>query len=78
MWQLRIWLELKNCNVILIAAKITSLSWCVTDKYEYIIGEEILPSDQSRMLEQAKFTYSPPGKDLKNREKRLKTKVESK
>ena len=28
------------------------------DKYEYFTGEEILPSDQSR-IEQAKFIYSP-------------------
>ena len=27
-------------------------------KYEYLVGEEILPSDQSRIIEQAKFTYS--------------------
>ena len=25
------------------------------------MGEEILPSDQSRIIEQAKFTYSPLG-----------------
>ena len=28
-------------------------------KYLYLRGKEILPSDQSRMIEQAKFTYSP-------------------
>ena len=27
-------------------------------------GEKILPSDQSRMIEQAKFTYSPLVKAL--------------
>ena len=32
------------------------------DKYAYLTGEEILPSDQSRIIEQAKFTYSPLGK----------------
>ena len=32
------------------------------DKYEYLSAEEILPSDQSRIMEQAKFTYSPLGK----------------
>ena len=31
------------------------------DKYEFIIDEEILSSDQSR-IEQAKLTYSPLGK----------------
>ena len=29
------------------------------DKYEYLTGEETLPSDQSKIIEQAKFTYSP-------------------
>ena len=32
------------------------------DKYEYLSAEEILPSNQSRIMEQAKFTYSPLGK----------------
>ena len=32
------------------------------DKYEYLIGKEILPSDQSRIIQQAKFNYSPLGK----------------
>ena len=27
------------------------------DKYEYLTSEEILPSDQSRVIEQAKFPY---------------------
>ena len=30
-----------------------------TDKFEYLTGEETLPSDEIRMKEQAKFTYSP-------------------
>ena len=29
------------------------------DKYEYVIGEEILPSNQRQIIEQAKFAYSP-------------------
>ena len=32
------------------------------DKYEHLSGEEILPSDQSRIIKQAKFAYSPLGK----------------
>ena len=32
------------------------------DKYEYLTGEEILFPDQRRVIEQAKFTYSPLGK----------------
>ena len=40
------------------------------DKYEYLTGEEVLPPDQSRVTEQAKFTYSPSGKAF---EKQIKT-----
>ena len=46
------------------AAKISALSSGKIDKYEYLIGEEIIPSDQRRVIEQAKFTYSPLGKSL--------------
>ena len=41
------------------AAKISALSSGKIDKYEYLTGEEILPSNQQQMIEQAKFTYSP-------------------
>ena len=45
------------------AAKISSLLLGITDKYEYFIGEEILHSNQKKkIIEQAKFTYSPLGK----------------
>ena len=36
----------------------------------YLTGEEILPSDQSRIIEQARFTYSALGKAF---EKQIKT-----
>ena len=41
-----------------------------TDKYEYLTGEEILPSNQQQIIEQAKFIYSPLGKAF---EKQTKT-----
>ena len=41
------------------AAKISTLSSRKIDKYEYLTGEEILQSDQSRIIEQVTFTYSP-------------------
>ena len=41
------------------AAKISALSSGKIDKYEYLTGEEILPSDQRRVIEQAKFTHFP-------------------
>ena len=43
-------------------AKTSALSSGKIDKYEFLIGEEILPSDQSRIIGQAKFTNSPLGK----------------
>ena len=44
------------------AAKISALSSGIIDKYEYLTGKEILRFDQSRIIEQAKFTYSPLSK----------------
>ena len=40
------------------ATKISTLSSGKIDKCEYLTHEEILPSDQSRIIEQTKFTYS--------------------
>ena len=44
------------------AANISVLSSGKVDKYEYLTGEEIIPLDQKRVMEQAKFTYSLFGK----------------
>ena len=52
------------------AAKISALSSGKLDKYEYLTGEEILPSNQQQIIQQAKFTYSPLGKAV---EKQIKT-----
>ena len=41
------------------AAEIWALSSSKTDKYEFFTGEEILPFDQSRIIKEAKFTFSP-------------------
>ena len=43
------------------AAKISALPSAKIIKYEYLKGEEILPPDQRRVTEQAKFAYSPLG-----------------
>ena len=51
------------------AAK-SALSSGKTHKYEYLTGEEILPSNQQQIIEHAKFTYSPLGKAF---EKQIKT-----
>ena len=44
------------------AAKISALSSGKIDDYEYLTGEEILPSDQGRIKEQPKLKYFPLGK----------------
>ena len=46
------------------AAKILALPSGKIDEYEYLTGEETLPSDQSRMIEQVKFTHSHLEKEL--------------
>ena len=52
------------------AAKISALSSGKLDKYEYLTDEEILPSNQQQIIQQAKFNYSPLGKAI---EKQIKT-----
>ena len=52
------------------AAKISALSSGKIHKYEYLTSEDILPSNQQQIIEQAKFTYSPLGKAF---EKQIKT-----
>ena len=47
---------------MMLIEKKSALSSGKIDNYKYLTGEEILPSDQSRILEQAKSTYSSPGK----------------
>ena len=42
-----------------------------TDKHAYLTGEETLPSHQNRIIEQAKFTYSPFGKAFKKEIKKI-------
>ena len=52
------------------AAKISALSSGKLHKYEYLTGEDILPSNQQQIIEQGKFIYSPSGKAF---EKQTKT-----
>ena len=40
-------------------------------KYEYLTGEEILPLDQRKAIEQAKFAYSPLGKAFQKQPKTI-------
>ena len=41
-------------------------------KYEYLPGEDILPSNQQQIVEQAKFTYSSLGKAFETEIKTIK------
>ena len=52
------------------AAKISALSSNKIHKYEYVTGEEILPSINQQIIEQDRFNYSPLGKAF---EKQIKT-----
>ena len=53
------------------AAKISALLSGKLDKYEYLTGEEILPSNQQQIIEQAKFNYSPLGKVFEKQRKTI-------
>ena len=58
------------------APKISALSLVKIDKYEYLTGEEIFPSNQKQIIEEAKFIYSPLG--TKSKQKQLKIKEQNK
>ena len=52
------------------AAKIPALSSGKIHKYEYLTGEDILPSNQQQIIKQIKLTYSPLGNAF---ERQIKT-----
>ena len=60
------------------AAKISALSSNNIGKYEYLTGEEILPSNQQQIIEQAKFAFSPLEKVLEKQIKQFKMKEKNK
>ena len=64
--------EKLQCDINREAAKISVLSSGKIDKYEYLTGEEILPTNQQQIIEQAKFTYSPLGKSFEKQAKTIK------
>ena len=53
-------------------ANISALSSGKLDEYEYLTDEEILPSNQKRIIEQATFTYPPLGKAFEKQIKAIK------
>ena len=56
------------------AAKILALSSGKIHKYEYLTSEDILPSYQQQIIEQARFTYSLLGKDFEKETKIIEDK----
>ena len=53
------------------AAKISALSSGKIHKYEYLTGEDILPSNNQQIIEQARFAYSPLGKAFNKQIKKI-------
>lgn len=53
-----------------VGAKISALSLGIIDKYEYLTGDKLLPPQQHRIIQEAKFSYSPL---RKTSEKQTKT-----
>ena len=53
-------------------SKISALSSGKIDKYEYLTGKEILPSNQQQIIEQVKFSCSPLGKAFEKQTKTIK------
>ena len=58
------------------AAKISALSSGKIDKYEYLTREEILPSNQQQIINQAKFICSPLEKAFEKQAKTIKNQGE--
>ena len=69
-----------KCSMILTEKqqKISALSSRKLDKYQYLTGEETLPSNQRQTIEQTKFACSPLGKAWEKQTKRLKIKYKNK
>ena len=53
------------------ATKISALSSGKIHKYEYLTREDILPSNQQKIIEQARFSYYPLGKAFEKQIKRI-------
>ena len=49
--------EKLQCDINREPARISALSSNKFSKYDYLAGEEILPSNQKQIMEQAKFVY---------------------
>lgn len=68
--------EVRNCNMILNEQQQRHLHYNYVDKYEYLTGQEILPTQQLRQIQDAKFSYSSLVNAFEMIEKRDKKQVE--
>ena len=59
------------------AERISALSAGKIDKYEYLTGEEILPSDQRKVIQQAKFQKKTIEENGKKRQMLLQIKTKN-
>ena len=66
-----------NCKMNRVTAKISALLSVKINKYMNVTGETIILSKHS-IIEEAKFTYSPLGKALKNKQKQLRRMMKNK
>ena len=66
--------EMRHHNMLLTEKqqKISTFSSSKIDKCEFLAGVEILPSDQSGIIEQAKFRYSLLSKPFEKQIKAIK------
>ena len=69
--------EKLQCDINREAAKISASSVGNIHTYEYLTGEDMLPSNQQQITEQAKFIYSPLGKAFE-KQRQLKIKEKNK
>ena len=73
---------MKNCNmqydINREAAEISALSSWKNDKYEYLTGKEILPSNLNQIIDQARFTYLLLSKAFKKQTKTIENQEKNK
>ena len=69
--------EKLQCDINREAAKISASSVGNIHTYEYLTGEDMLPSNQQQIIDQAKFIYSPLGKAFE-KQRQLKIKEKNK
>ena len=65
-------------NINRAAAKTSALSSGKNDEYEYLTGEEILPSNQRQIIERTKSANSPLCKAFETKQKQLNIRTKSK